>query len=172
MSLFHFAHPAPSVLPFFPQHQTQQLEDNGSFSSKCTEEEQAEEIVCDQQRAMFMRLGLLIPSMQLFSPVIGIVVDKCGPKITAYLQGVCCIAGLLIIITGSSTQKDPLLFVGFAIIAINVWMGSQLILQLGLYFSGTLQIHPPFPSSILSIWIQTEFFPNFFQPFGRHLHIS
>ena len=88
-----------------------------------------------------MRLGLLIPSMSLLSPVIGIVVDKYGPKITAYLQGVCCIVGLLIIIAGSATRKDPLLFVGFTIIAINVWMGSQLILQLGLYFSGTLQIH-------------------------------
>ena len=85
---------------------------------------------------MLMSFGLLIPSLQLFSPFIGLVVDRYGPKITAYVQGCCFTVGFLIVIAGASTLIDQLLYLGFSVIALNVWMGSQLILQLGLYFSG------------------------------------
>ncbi|KAL3934522.1 MAG: hypothetical protein SGARI_003346 [Bacillariaceae sp.] len=81
---------------------------------------------------------MLVPALQIVSPFLGIFVDKFGPKIAAYCQAVLAFVGLCLIVLATSMPGtlDFLLFVGFIILAIQTWMGRQLIVQFGLYFNG------------------------------------
>lgn len=113
------------------------LEENGSYSQECTAEEQATGVVCQDQRAKFIQIALLIPALQVLSPLFGYILDLTGPVKTAYAQGLAVILGLALILVGTTnTWADPLLFVGFAFVGVNTWLGSLLIIQLGLYFDG------------------------------------
>lgn len=81
-------------------------------------------------------MALLIPSMQLLSPFLGRFVDAFGPKITAYCQESLGVLGISILIVAVKTLADPLLYVGFAAMSLSTWLGSLLIVQIGLYFKG------------------------------------
>ena len=112
------------------------MEHNGSYSKECTIEERQNDIICDDQTAKLVKIGILITVTQLASPVLGWIVDQVGAKRSAYIQAFCCFVGLGIAIIGTSTMTDVLLYVGFGLVSISTWFGSLLIIQLGLYFEG------------------------------------
>ena len=110
------------------------LEDNGAFASQCTEEEQKLEVVCPEQTSMLMSIGLMVPAVRIFSPVLGVLVDHVGAPEFAYCQAAFAVVGLSFVKLATSFDIDIFLFIGFFLAAVHAWMGSLLVVQLGLYF--------------------------------------
>ena len=118
------------------------MEKNGSYNNQCsTIVEQQEDgsnslVVCNDQTAKLLKVGILIVSTQLLAPFLGYMVDQVGPKLSAYIQASLCLVGLATAIISTSTLMNWLLYVAFGMISISTWIGSIQIIQLGLYFSG------------------------------------
>ena len=119
------------------------LEENGSFSSHCSTaaipNKTTPAAACADQTALLVKNGLIIPVAQIVSPLLGLFVDKFGPKKAAIAQATCLMIGLALIllaVSNNTANTDPLLFVGFTFVAIHTWFGRLLIIQLGLYFTG------------------------------------
>ena len=89
------------------------METNGSYSNQCTIQEQQDGIICDTQTAKLVKIGILIVSTQLLSPILGYLVDSVGPKAAAYIQAFLCLLGLGIAILATTTLVNWLLYVGF-----------------------------------------------------------
>ena len=89
------------------------METNGSYSNLCSIQQQQDNIICDNQTAKLVKIGILIVSTQLLSPILGYLVDTVGPKISAYIQAFLCLLGLGIATIATSTLVNWLLYVGF-----------------------------------------------------------
>ena len=89
------------------------METNGSYSNECTKQEQFDNIICNDQTAKLLKIGILIVSTQLTAPIFGYIVDQVGPKVSAYMQATFCCVGLGIAIIATSTLTNWLLYIGF-----------------------------------------------------------
>lgn len=139
------------------------LEENGAFHSKCDNDNTATattattttntNTVCTAQTDALIRVQLIAQTTQIAAPLLGLVADRCGAA-TAYYVMTCGIwtglALLLVAVTKSTPHDDSstsssssataaawrdwLLYVAFAVLALGVWMGGVLTVQVGLYF--------------------------------------
>jgi MFS family permease len=112
------------------------METNGSFSNECTQEEQENDEICSEQTSKLIKVGLVIPCVQVASPLLGWLVDRFGTKKAAYAQACLGIVGLTLIILASAMLWDALLFVGYIFLGLHTWTAMLLVVQLGLYFEG------------------------------------
>ena len=102
------------------------LEENGSFASKCTAEEQQREEVCPSQSAALVRIHFAATMSQFVSPFLGELLDRYGPAFLSYLMGTCgCLGVMLLILAARSPDKEWILFVAFLAIANSCWMVSE-----------------------------------------------
>lgn len=85
---------------------------------------------------MLVKIGLLIPGMQLTSPFLGMLVDRFGEKKSAYAQAILGVTGLSLIILATAMLWDALLYVGFVVVGLQTWVAMLNVVQLGLYFEG------------------------------------
>jgi hypothetical protein len=108
------------------------LEENGSYSGECqtaeaetltNELDDDGKITCPGQIAKLVKIGLLIPTAQILSPLLGLFVDKFGPKRTAQAQAIVLLAGLglvLLAVFNPLVQgMGPLLYVGYGLVAVG-----------------------------------------------------
>jgi len=113
-----------------------QLEENGSFASKCTKEEQQENEVCPAQTSALIKVQLIAQVTQISSPLLGQIADRFGAPILAYSMAGCAWIGLTLLVVAVEYGRDMLLYVAFAFLAMSTWMGGLLTLQTGMYFTG------------------------------------
>ena len=104
------------------------LEENGSYSSKCTDEEQTNQEICPSQSAALVRIHFAGTVSQFISPLLGAVVDRYGPAFLSYLMGICGCVGVALLIVAAQSDADWLLFAAFLAIANSTWMVSRLTL--------------------------------------------
>ena len=106
------------------------LEENGSYSSECTEEEQENEEICPSQSASLVRVHVASTVSQFISPLLGVLLDRYGPTFLSYLMGVCGCAGVaFLILTAQVPETDWLLFACFLLIANSTWMVREVIVS-------------------------------------------
>ena len=103
------------------------LEENGSYSSECTEEEQESEEICPSQSASLVRVHVASTVSQFISPLLGELLDRYGPMFLSYLMGVCVCVGVALLIVVAQVPADWLLFASFLAIANSTWMVRQVI---------------------------------------------
>ena len=102
------------------------LEENGSFSSKCTEEEQRNEEVCPSQSAALVRIHFVAIMTQFVSPFLGELVDRYGPAFLSYLMATCgCLGLMLFILAAKMPDKEWILYAALITIANSTWMVSE-----------------------------------------------
>lgn len=73
---------------------------------------------------------------QISAPILGVVVDRIGPKRSAYLQAILATTSLSLVVLASISKIDALLNVGFVMLALHTWLATLVIVPLGLYFQG------------------------------------
>lgn len=104
------------------------LEENGSYSSECTEEEQENEEICPSQSASLVRVHVASTVSQFIFPLLGELLDRYGPAFLSYLMGVCGCAGVaLLVVAAQVSETDWLLFATFFLIANSTWMVRDVI---------------------------------------------
>jgi hypothetical protein len=135
------------------------LEDNGSFSYKCSgsnqtttsvPEENSDDPqgVCPSQTDSLIKIQLVGQTTQLISPLLGMTIDKYGAPTCAYIMAACTITGLvlLLIVTslsyehGSSHAMDLWLYPAFVFMALGTFMGSILTVQTGVSHTISLEL--------------------------------
>ncbi len=114
------------------------LEENQSFFRSCVENDNDEEVCYDSQQRILMRMGLVIPLMQILSPLFAMLEHKIGGKRFAYTQAGLILVSYAMIILGLRFYKAEagLLFLGFALVGTSTWFQNILIVIVGLYFEG------------------------------------
>ena len=101
------------------------LEENGSFASKCTVEQQQRGEVCPSQSAALVRIHFVAIMTQFVSPFLGELVDRYGPAFLSYLMATCgCLGIMLFILAAKMPDKEWLLYVALIFIAVSTWMVS------------------------------------------------
>lgn len=99
------------------------LEENGSFASKCTVQEQERGEICPSQSAALVRIHFVATISQIVSPLLGEVVDRYGPTFLSYLMGICACTGVsLLIAAAQSPDTEWLVFASFLALANSSWM--------------------------------------------------
>lgn len=107
------------------------LEDNGSFASKCTVEEQQREEICPAQSAALVRVHFSATITQIVSPLLGGLVDRYGPTSFSYLMGSCgCFGVVFLILAAQAPEKEWVLFAAFFLLANSTWMVRERTLHL------------------------------------------
>ena len=98
------------------------LEDNGSYSSKCTAEEQESGEICPAQSAALVQIHFVAQVTQFISPLLGTILDRYGPPVFSYLMGMLGLTGISLLIAAAESEADWLLYAAFISIAITTWM--------------------------------------------------
>eukprot|EP00977_Amphora_coffeiformis_P011968 scaffold2919_cov161-Amphora_coffeaeformis.AAC.5 len=137
-----------------------QLEDNGSFSERCSAEEREEGIICADQNSSLLAVGLLVSITQLVTPFLGYLMDHLGPKHMSYIMVALGIMGMATTALAVALEgmMDWLLFVAFALMSISSWIGALQIIQVGCYFEAhtasriIFVLNTLFDSGVLTYW--------------------
>jgi MFS family permease len=111
------------------------LEKNGSFSSKCSPEEQEEGDICPAQSSALLNVQFYAQVSQVTSPLLGHLADHYGATSLAYLMTVSVWLGLALF-TVATVSVDQLLYPAFLLLAQGTWMGAILSLHTGMMFAG------------------------------------
>jgi hypothetical protein len=98
------------------------LEENGSFSSECTPDEQAAGEICPSQSATLVKIHFIALLSQICSPILGELLDRYGPAFISYLMAVSAWVGLGLLIVAARTNVDEILYAAFIGIALSTWM--------------------------------------------------
>lgn len=99
------------------------LEQNGSFSSKCTAAEQQEGIICNAQSAALVQVHFTAILSQFVSPFLGELVDRYGPAFLSYCMAACgCTGAALLVVAAVVDGADWILYAAFVAIAFATWM--------------------------------------------------
>lgn len=102
------------------------LEENGSFQSKCTDDEQAQKKVCPAQTSALLNVQFYAQVTQIMSPLLGEIIDRYGPAVLSYLMAACSWSGLALLIVAAE-QVDGLLYPAFILISFATWMVRVLL---------------------------------------------
>ena len=111
------------------------LENNGSFSSRCTAEERERGEICPSQSSALVNVQFYAQVSQLTSPLLGQFVDHYGAKALAYFMTACVWVGLALFVVATKSI-DELLYPAYVLIAQATWMGAILNLHAGMMFQG------------------------------------
>eukprot|EP00977_Amphora_coffeiformis_P001696 scaffold336_cov196-Amphora_coffeaeformis.AAC.1 len=137
------------------------LEENGNYASECTAEERQVGLICEDQTARLLTIGLVIGATKLVTPLLGYLMDRGGPQTSAWTMAACGSTGMVLVALamGNEARKlDAFLYAGFPLLGIATWIGSLLIVQLGFYFQGHLAsriifvLNTLFDSGTLTYW--------------------
>lgn len=111
------------------------LEDNGSFSSKCTAEEQESGEICPSQSSALVNVQFYAQISQVTSPFLGQFVDHYGAAALAYFMTACVWIGLILFLVATKSI-DELLYPAYLLLGQATWMGAILSLHTGMMFAG------------------------------------
>lgn len=111
------------------------LEKNGSFSSRCTLEEQEQGDICPAQSSALLNVQFYAQVSQVTSPFLGHLADHYGATMLAYLMTLSVWLGLALF-TVATVSVDQLLYPAFLLQAQGTWMGAILSLHTGMMFAG------------------------------------
>ena len=125
-----------------------QLEENGSFSSKCKHSgfhfktngtsidanKQIDEI-CPEQTAALVNIHVIATFSKITSPILGHLMDTLGAKQMAFLMISLLWIGLGLLLVAVAGPFDYVLYIAYLFLAIGTWIGAMLTLQTGLYFN-------------------------------------
>ena len=111
------------------------LEENGSFSSKCTIEEQEAGVICPSQSLALVNVQFFGQISQVTSPLLGQFVDHFGARALAYFMTACVWAGLALFLI-ATISIDELLYPAYVLLGQATWMGAILGLHTGMMFEG------------------------------------
>lgn len=126
------------------------LEENGSFSSKCSDEEQAAGEICPSQSASLVKLHFIALLSQVCSPILGELLDRYGPAFISYLMAVSAWVGLGLLIVAAQTNVDEILFAAFIGIALSTWMVSSLTCSCSTPSSAPVDSYSQSPNLLVS----------------------
>jgi MFS family permease len=110
------------------------LEENGSFSSKCTEQEQEDEEICPEQSSTLVNIHFYALVSQVTSPLLGQIGDRYGAKFLAYCMTACACIGFALLVVATQFLIDGLLYPAYILYGITTWMGAILNMQVGQLF--------------------------------------
>jgi MFS family permease len=111
------------------------LEKNGSFSFKCTPEEQERGEICPEQTSALVNVQFYAQVSMITSPLLGQIVDSYGAAVLAYLMAITSWIGLILLMVAVDSV-DQLLYPAFLFMAMSTWMGAILIMSNGYMFTG------------------------------------
>ena len=111
------------------------LENNGSFSSRCTTEEQENGEICPSQSSALVNIQFYGQVSQVTSPLLGQFVDHYGARVSAYFMTACVWTGLALFLVATKSI-DELLYPAYILLAQATWMGSIINLHTGMMFQG------------------------------------
>jgi hypothetical protein len=111
------------------------LEENGSFSSKCTAEEQERGEICPSQSSALVNVQFYAQVSQVTSPFLGQFVDHYGAAALAYFMTACVWVGLILFLVATKSI-DELLYPAYLLLGQATWMGAILSLHAGMMFAG------------------------------------
>eukprot|EP00581_Thalassiosira_minuscula_P010644 CAMPEP_0183724716 /NCGR_PEP_ID=MMETSP0737-20130205/18299_1 /TAXON_ID=385413 /ORGANISM="Thalassiosira miniscula, Strain CCMP1093" /LENGTH=251 /DNA_ID=CAMNT_0025955387 /DNA_START=129 /DNA_END=881 /DNA_ORIENTATION=- len=110
------------------------LEGDGAFSYRCTSEEVASDVICQQQTISLLRIPLIAGLCSILSPILGHVADKYGSYVLVVVMSLFCIFGISLIMVASGTGVDWIHFAAFSFLYLMLMSGSIMITKTGLLF--------------------------------------
>eukprot|EP00550_Attheya_septentrionalis_P000692 CAMPEP_0198286602 /NCGR_PEP_ID=MMETSP1449-20131203/5652_1 /TAXON_ID=420275 /ORGANISM="Attheya septentrionalis, Strain CCMP2084" /LENGTH=485 /DNA_ID=CAMNT_0043984387 /DNA_START=397 /DNA_END=1854 /DNA_ORIENTATION=+ len=110
------------------------LERNGAFSSKCSQEDRDNDVICPAQTSSLVQVQFIAQITQVASPLLGEIADRYGAPTVAYLMAMSVWLGLSLLIVSAYQRIDGLLYVSFVSTAFGTWTGGLLTVQTGMYF--------------------------------------
>jgi hypothetical protein len=121
------------------------LEGSGAFDYLCTENQDEYPTHCPKKSTTIIQINFVATTTNTLTPFIGQAIDIWGaPAIATYFMSPCAILGSGVVaytaFSSHGTETDTLYFVGFILLGLATFSGSLLSVQVGLYFSGTLQV--------------------------------
>jgi hypothetical protein len=140
-----------------------QLEAEGVYHGVCpaptTTMTASTMIVCASQTAHLIRISFVAQLTQMISPLLGWIVDRYGAARLAYAMAAFHTAGTAVVLMALRYHIDPLLHLGFCLIAVHTWMGGILCIHTGLYFANgrrrilvTSTLNALFDASAIVYW--------------------
>jgi hypothetical protein len=121
------------------------LESSGAFAYLCTEKEGESSTLCPKQSTTIIQINFVATTTNTLTPFIGQAIDIWGaPVVATYFMSPCALLGSGVVaytaFQSRGAETDTLYFVGFILLGLATFSGSLLSVQVGLYFSGTLQV--------------------------------
>jgi hypothetical protein len=113
------------------------LEQNGSFASKCTADEQARGEICPAQTSALVNVQFFALVSQVTAPILGQIGDHYGPKVLLYIMSGTVWTALSLFVVAAE-GVDLLLYPTFILLGLVTWMGAVLVVNTGLLFPGHL----------------------------------
>jgi MFS family permease len=111
------------------------FEENGNFSSRCSEASQAKNEICPEQKAALLNIPLISQSLAFgLSPAIGWFCDRFGAPSVGYLMSASFVVGLTLIFCAARFLIDALVLPGFILFGIGGLAGSVLTVQSGMIY--------------------------------------
>jgi hypothetical protein len=120
------------------------MEAAGAFHSKCDNSETETEdtsSVCDAQATTIINVNFIAICTNTLTPFIGQAIDHYGaPKVATVFMAPCALLGSGLLVLAAGLQIDFLYYLAFCSLGLATFSGSLLSVQVGLYFTGTMQV--------------------------------
>ena len=119
------------------------MEDAGAFHDKCSDDDNFRDgSPCNAQSTTIINVNFIAICTNTLTPLIGQAIDHYGaPKVATFFMAPCALLGTGLLVLAAGLQGvDWLYYVAFCLLGLATFSGSLLSVQVGLYFSGTMQV--------------------------------
>lgn len=129
------------------------LEGSGAFHSKCNDNDVDVDVdvdttststtttTCPAQSTTIININFIAVCTNTMTPLIGQAIDHYrAPTVATYFMAPCALIGSGLMVVAAFLQFDALYYVAFCLLGLATFTGSLLSVQVGLYFSGTMQV--------------------------------
>jgi hypothetical protein len=124
------------------------LEGSGAFDQQCPADTTTTMYPCQLESTVIVGINFVATTTNTMTPFMGQAIDVYGgPKVAMYFMSPCAIIGAFIVMMTAyahtyeyNKMLDALYFLGFSFLGLATFCGSLLNVQVGLYFTGQMQV--------------------------------